>query len=394
MSLTEDTGANSSPESLALGEALAFFGNVADFAAGAAPEEGELTASLAAGMARQSGLPAEECDALYFAARLRNIGALGNEAYAKGPALSGREAMMARWDVPAQGARICERIAALPAGTADLVRWQGESWDGTGFPDRLRWSGIPKAANLLHIASSYMKMSDREEALAEIHSESGRAFAPEQVNAFTMWFHTSGGAIEPLAVPYGSLAPGKTNAAEILALVTERIDAHNGTPGRAQRVAGYARDTAAALGMAPEEVQQVVDAASLFAVGELRSIEVETVQFDPLARLGIETRAHNAVTAADLISSCAQLRGAAAIVRARAEWFDGTGGPGGLRHGAFPRGAQVLAASIAYDAMDESYRTRITEERIAPLTRLETAAGTQFDPQTVRALAQTIKARA
>lgn len=394
MSLTEDTGANSSPESLALGEVLTFFGSVADFAAGVPPERGELTASLASAMGRQAGLPDEECDALYFAARLRNTGALGNEAFAKGEPLNDRAAMMARWDVPSAGARICERVAALPPGTADLVRWQAESWDGTGFPDQLRWTGIPKAANLLHIASDFVSIREPEEALAAIASESGRTYAPEQARTFTMWFHTTGGTIDPSPVPYAALDPGKTVCEEIFNLVSERVDAHNDTPGRAQRIAARAQQVGRELNMSSEELKDLANAALLFAIGELRSVELETVQFDPLARLGIETRARNAIAAAALMAACPALSGAAALVRARAEWYDGTGMPDRLRHGALPRGAQVLAVCIAYEAMDETYRTRITEDRTAPIARIETAGGTQFDPVTVRALVEVLKAHA
>src|SRR5581483_11646212 len=138
MSLSEGTAGSSSPKSVALGEVRTFFGMVADYAAGDAPESGERVASLATGMARVAGVPQEELDALYWAARLRNIGVLGNAGFAKGASLSERETMMSRLDVPAAGARLCERIAALPKATADIVRWQAESWDGTGYPDQLR----------------------------------------------------------------------------------------------------------------------------------------------------------------------------------------------------------------------------------------------------------------
>jgi HD-GYP domain-containing protein (c-di-GMP phosphodiesterase class II) len=63
-----------------------------------------------------------------------------------------------------------------------------------------------------------------------------------------------------------------------------------------------------------------------------------------------------------------------------------------LRHDAIPKAAQVLAACIAFDAIDEAYRSRITEERTLPIVRLETASGTQFDPGAVRALAEVVKA--
>jgi response regulator RpfG family c-di-GMP phosphodiesterase len=379
---------------VALGEVLTFFGMVADYAAGDAPESGERVASLATGMAKVAGLPQEELDALHWAARLRNIGVLGNAGFAKGASLSERETMMSRSDVPAAGARLCERIAALPAATADIVRWQRECWDGTGYPDQLRWSGIPKSAQLLHIANTYAASEDPEEALSAITMESGRSYAPEQARTFTMWFHTFGGEIESAALPVAALDPQSTPVARVIGMLSQQVDAHNGTPGRAERIAGRAAETAKQLGLDEEAIRQARLAALLFGIGELRAPELESLQFDALARLGIETRAGHAVAAARLAAQCPYVSEIAPVLRARAEWYDGTGAPDGLRHDAIPHAARVLAAVIAYDALDEAYRSRITEKRTLPIVRLETASGTQFDPDPVRALSEVVKARA
>lgn len=393
MSLAEGTGGSSSPESVALGEVLTFFGMVADYAAGSAPEEGERIAAVATAMAKLAGCSQQDLDALYFAARLRNIGALGNPAFAKGQPLSEREAAMFGWDVPADGARICERIAALPEGTADIVRWQAECWDGTGYPDQLRWAGIPKNAQLLHIARAYVRSGEPEEALSAVTLESGRSFAPDQVRAFVMWFHTFGGEVESVAAPYAALNAERTSVLEIIERLSEQIEAHNAAPGRAARIARRAEEIGKQLGCDADTLRQITLASLLFGMGEVRASEAETGQFDPLARLGIETRAEHAVAAAKLIAQCPYLSELAPVLRARAEWYDGTGAPDQLRHDAIPRAAHVLAVSIAFDAIDEAYRSRITEERTLPIVRLETASGTQFDPKVVRALSEVVKAR-
>ncbi len=394
MSLSEGTGGSSSPESVALGEVLAFFGAVADYAAGAAPGESERAAAVAAGIAKIAGLPQSDVDALYFAALLRNAGAIANAAFAKGEPLSERERAMVAWDVPAESARICGRIASLPEGVADTVRWQAECWDGTGYPDQLRWSGIPKIAQLLHIALAYASIADPEEALSEISMGSGRAFAPAHTSEFVTWFHTFGGDAEPIAAPYYALHANRTSPEDLIALLSERVDAHNGTPGRAQRVARRTSDLAAQLGCNDAAQRQAGLAATLFGIGELGSPNLESAQFDALARLGIETRAKHAVAAANLVEQCGYLSDVAPVLRARAEWYDGSGAPDGLRHGAIPRAAQLLAVAIAYDAIDEAYRSRITEERTLPIVRVETVSGTQFDPAVVRALSEVVRARA
>jgi diguanylate cyclase (GGDEF)-like protein/putative nucleotidyltransferase with HDIG domain len=69
------------------------------------------------------------------------------------------------------------------------------------------------------------------------------------------------------------------------------------------------------------------------------------------------------------------------------ERWDGTGYPDRLSAERIPLGARILFVADAYDAMtsDRVYRSRLTSE--AALEELERCAGTQFDPEIVRALA-------
>ena len=394
MSSGEGSGSSSASESAALGELLAFFGSVADYAAGDAADHGERVASLAVAIAKIEELPHEQTDALYFAARLRNAGALGNPALSKGEDLSDRARMMALWDVPADGARLCEQFAALPRAAADTIRWQAECWDGTGYPDQLRWSGIPRAAQILHIARAFAGAPDAEEALTFISANAGRMFAPEQTRSFVMWFHMGGGEIEAVPMPHAALASGRTSPSQVLDVLAGRIDAHNATPGRSERIAAIAGQLLESSGADPEEVAQAALGAQVFAAGELRAAAMEYESFDPLSRLGVELRAHNASHAAHLLATCAPLKHLAPIVGARAEWFDGTGGPQALRSRDIPPAGHALALAIAYDALESAHSSRITEERSLPITLLETASGTQFDPTAVRVLAELLKTHA
>lgn len=392
MTTAEGLAGSSSPSPVALGQALRLFGSVADYAAGAPIEQAGRIAGAAVAMGELAGLAQDQLDALYFAAHLRNLGALGNAGLAKGD-LSERSRTMLRWDIPADGARICEKIRSLPQGTAEIVRWQSEHWDGTGFPDQLRWSSIPKAAQLLHIAQAFAGASDPEDALETIAAQSGRAFAPEEVRTFVMWFHTNGGEVAPAAEP-ASLAQTSGEVPGVLRLLAQRIDAHNGTPERSARIDAYARRLGERIGLHPKDRETLELACALFGAGEICAAHLEAQQFDPLARLGIESRAQHALACAELLSAFPEFFAVAQTVRARAEWYDGTGSPDGLRHDAIPRAAQVLALAIAFDAIDEAYRSRITEERTLPIDRLETAAGTQFEPELVRILGETIRDRA
>ena len=68
------------------------------------------------------------------------------------------------------------------------------------------------------------------------------------------------------------------------------------------------------------------------------------------------------------------------------ERYDGGGYPDGLAGEQIPLGARIIFACDAYDSMisDRSYRPALSEAEAC--AELERNAGTQFDPQVVRAL--------
>ncbi len=72
------------------------------------------------------------------------------------------------------------------------------------------------------------------------------------------------------------------------------------------------------------------------------------------------------------------------------EWYNGEGYPRGLQGEEIPRLARILSVVDAFDSMttDRPYRPAMSEEEV--LSRIEGAAGQQFDPEVVEALLQVI----
>lgn len=384
MALFQDTGNDPRAAAVQLADVLAFYGALGDAACGNPTGFAARKAATAAALAQVAQLDDVTRDAVYFAGMLHAIGAIGNRAYRKGDAPSERAARTERWDVPAQGARVCSDITALPQATADLVRWQAECWDGTGYPDQLRWGGIPLGAQLLGVADTFLRASDPDEALGVVGMQAGRAFGPEAARACTMWFHLTGGEEATFDIPLGELHPKEGCIERVLDEIASRVDAHNGVPGRWQRVARLADATAASLGFDDGERRALGLASRLYGCGEIASQRAENAEFDPLSRLANDERARHAKAAAKLIEPYAALSAAAPIVRSRSEWFDGTGKPRGLRSDAIPAASAVLATAIAYDALEHT-QTRTPHRRSAS-SPLDGAAGTQFAPPIVRAL--------
>jgi response regulator RpfG family c-di-GMP phosphodiesterase len=361
---------------------LGLYGAVGDAASGNPAGFAVKKAATAVSIASVASIEGADRDAIFYAGLLHAIGALGNAAYRKGERLSERMARIESWDVPAQGARVCLEISALPAQTSDYVRWQSECWDGTGYPDQLRWAGIPLPAVILGLADASVRAADPDEALATIAMQAGRAFGPDSGRIFTTWFHTYGGEAEAIEPPLENLRAGDVATAALLDTIADRIDTHTGVAGRWHRIARLTDAAAETLALPPEEREALAIAVRIYGAGEIgERADAGEASFDPLARLGIEARAAHGIAAAALLDGNPALSAAAPILRARGEWFDGTGKPNALFKAAIPAGAAILAAAIASDALDHK-------------DRIDTAAGTQFEPRIVRAILEAARAHA
>ncbi len=375
-----------------LADVLSYYGAVGDAAAGLAFGFSLRKAAFARSIAVALDVEERLLDAVSIAGLMHAVGSLGNPALIRDSDLPDRLATMERWDIPASGARVCAAIGAIPEATADIVRWQSEAWDGTGFPDQLRWNGIPVSSVALALADRLLRANEPEEALSSIAEEAGRTYAPAHARAFMVWFHRTGAEVEPFSFPRGVLHPELSDSGDLLLDIADRIDRHLGVPGRARNVLRLAEASARILGCSAAEIEALRIATVAFGTGELHDTFESTL--DPLVRLGLERRAEQAREGARLLENLPTLAAAAPLVAARAEWFDGTGKPAGLGREAIPIGARILATAIAYDAIDIDTRARPAARRATAGERLDGAAGTHFDPRVVTAVLEAAKAHA
>ena len=81
----------------------------------------------------------------------------------------------------------------LPAALRTRTHYHHERWDGKGYPHKLSGENIPQMARIVQVADTfdamtverpYRKLATRDEAIAEIRSESGTQFDPRMVEAF------------------------------------------------------------------------------------------------------------------------------------------------------------------------------------------------------------------
>ena len=150
-------------------------------------------AALAARLAAELGMPAEERDRIARAAELHDIGkvAIPDAILNKPGPLNDEE-----WQFMRRHTLIGERILmAAPAlrPVAELVRSSHERWDGQGYPDGLAAEKIPLGARVVTLCDAFEAMvADRPyreamseaEAMAELERCAGSQFDPAVVAAF------------------------------------------------------------------------------------------------------------------------------------------------------------------------------------------------------------------
>jgi diguanylate cyclase (GGDEF)-like protein/putative nucleotidyltransferase with HDIG domain len=152
----------------------------------------ERVATLAAEIAAELGLPAEEIELTRLAGSLHDLGklAIPEEILRKPEALSDAERLVLERH-PQIGYRMLESLGVDPI--ADWVLHHHERWDGQGYPDGLEGDSIPLGARIIFVADAFDAMtSDRiyrhalsfSDSIAEVERCAGTQFDPDVVQAF------------------------------------------------------------------------------------------------------------------------------------------------------------------------------------------------------------------
>jgi HD-GYP domain-containing protein (c-di-GMP phosphodiesterase class II) len=168
-----------------------------------------------------------------------------------------------------------------------------------------------------------------------------------------------------------------------LAFVVEAKDTH--TRSHLDRAHDYA--VALAQRVAPElaKDQSLRYGFFLHDIGKIGIPERILSKPAPLTEEEWAIMRTHPVLGAQILEPVKFLRPALAIVESHHERWDGDGYPRGLRGEQIPLGARIFALVDAFDAMtsDRPYRSALRFEQA--VERIAVAAGSQFDPEVVRA---------
>lgn len=146
-------------------------------------------------IAEKLGLPEEECELIYYGAKLHDVGKIGvpdSILRKNGPLTPDERQIMERHVL--FGASILGHAHSVHIQIARTIALSHhESWDGTGYPNQLIGIAIPLEGRIVAVCDVYDALTStrpykaawsEEDALAEIHRLSGTKFDPIIVRAF------------------------------------------------------------------------------------------------------------------------------------------------------------------------------------------------------------------
>jgi len=150
------------------------------------------TARLARDLALKLELPTEEVEAVSIAAILHDVGLLMlDPAMLSKPELTSDE--MKKIRSHPEMAAIFLKDLRFPFDVVKMIRHHHERWDGHGYPEGLRETGIPMGSRIIGLIEAYEVMTSGKgyrrpkgfrQVLTELENEAGAQFDPQVVEAF------------------------------------------------------------------------------------------------------------------------------------------------------------------------------------------------------------------
>jgi putative nucleotidyltransferase with HDIG domain len=158
--------------------------------------------------------------------------------------------------------------------------------------------------------------------------------------------------------------------------------------GHSRRVARLTLALADELGVTDEELLNLEHGALLHDIGKLDVPAAILTKPAPLDDDEWDVMRRHPQVGYDLLKKLPRFSGAANLVLAHHEAFDGSGYPFGLEGDKIPIGARILSIADSYDSMTHPHTQRPPMPPALALNEIERCSGSQFDPIVAEALGE------
>jgi putative nucleotidyltransferase with HDIG domain len=174
--------------------------------------------------------------------------------------------------------------------------------------------------------------------------------------------------------------------AELLEQLAESLESRDAyTSGHSRRVARHAAMIAKKMGLGPADVAKVRTAAVLHDVGKIDTPSEVLNKPGRLTDEEFDEIKKHPLRGAEMMIERHLDPGLANIVAHHHERLDGKGYPDGLRGDEIPLGARIIAVADTFDALTSTRPYRSARPHKRALRILNQEAGSQLDPDAVRA---------
>jgi HD domain len=188
----------------------------------------------------------------------------------------------------------------------------------------------------------------------------------------------------------GRLERAAQAGVEALAAAVDMRD--NYTAEHSEQVVGLARRVARQLGVSGSALSEVEVAARLHDVGKIGVPDAILNKRGPLDADEWQIVRQHPEWGSQMLARVPELAGIAVLIRYEHERWDGKGYPDGLAGEEIPLASRIVFVCDAYHAITSTRPYREARSSDEALRELEANAGSQFDPEAVRALSRVVAA--
>lgn len=183
---------------------------------------------------------------------------------------------------------------------------------------------------------------------------------------------------------FNEISSAYVDILKVLVQTVDNLDPH--TVGYSDLMARYAEIVAKELGLVPQDIRDIAEAAYLSNIGLVGFSQELFFKSGKYSEMEYESMKLHAQTGAQIVEATTSNKKVAAYVLHHHERMDGNGYPAGLKGEEIPLGARIISVVQTFLAAINGRKDREPKSFNNAISMLRSAAGSQLDTVVVEAL--------